>query len=124
PKLIPLTGTTLVLSQSVTFQLSGTIPITFADTASGTKSFTINVYDDDLFSDDLLESVQVEVPTMDRDVGNTAFSVTCTLASGFVAPGAQIYGSLASSGEWQAEIFYRLPDGSASNTVLVSAYGG
>lgn len=117
-------GTTIPWSTpipgSLSIVLSGSVTLTAADIASGTKTFSVTVYDDDYLPnpDDPLVTVWVTVPTKDGKPGmTTSFRVTTLLLN----ISHQVAGAMGSSGESTAEVFFVGPDGTYSNSISITA---
>jgi len=106
-------------------RLMGTVMLTENDIINGSKSFNVHVYDDDAFSNDLLDIVQVTVPTTNGVPGMyTPFIAFSTLMNStyWLDPFTyHVFGFHGSSGEEEAEVFFSVPDGSYSNTAVVTA---
>ena len=98
--------------------LSGSLPLTAADIAAGSKTVTLTIYDSDLIFNDPLQTVDVTVPAENGVAGMwTAFQVTADLLN----IGHQVAGTSGGSGEQTAEVFFKLPDGTSSNVISITA---
>jgi hypothetical protein len=111
-------ASTIPLGGSAPLYVSGHVQISATDVLAGRKTFTLALYDDDVFYNDLLQSVFVTVPTAIGIAGMyTYFRATATLSN----EDHIVVGPAGSSGEQSAEVFYVLPDGTLSNTTTAIA---
>ena len=115
--IIPFAGTGVTPPGTLTVNLAGSVKLTAADIAAGTKSFTITMYDYDLFSfSDPLQTITVTVPTTNGVAGMfTSFRVAATLSN----IDHIVSGALGSSGERVAQVYFVI---TADDTEVTSVY--
>ncbi|MCI0358331.1 MAG: hypothetical protein L0211_07605 [Planctomycetaceae bacterium] len=111
PDQIPLGGT-------IDLRLTGTVMLSTTDIATGFKTFTLTIYDDDPVFDDPLQSVTVTVPAANGKAGMyTPFYVVTTLSN----VNHVVVGPLGSSGQQNPWIYFVTPDGTYSADIQVFA---
>lgn len=89
-----------------------------ADVVAGSKTFSVTIYDDDYFGNDLLQTVAVTVSAANGVAGMyTSFKVTANLLN----IGHEVAGTAGISGEKIAQVFFETLDGTQSNIVNIEA---
>jgi hypothetical protein len=103
---------------SVVAVLTGTVLLSAADVAAGTKTFALGLYDSDAGTDPLLAGVSITVPTANGVGGMyTPFYNTTVLWNS----NQIVVGAFGSSDEREADVYFTTPDETNSETRQVFA---